>query len=103
MDFHTRMGLFLRNRSQLANFMRLPPKKSENDHPTTIFGTTILINPNLPPGTAMLVTDTEVVLLTDIAEDGCEICGEPDAEARHEDADIWCWACFVEQCPEEAN
>lgn len=73
MDFHERMKLFLRNRSLMPRTLHPLPEKSESDHST------------------------------DITEN-CEICGEPDAESRGKDgdSDIWCWACFAEQRPEEA-
>ena len=104
MDFPTRRALFLRNRSQLSSFHHPLTKKPENDHPP-LGGIQVRVNPALPPGTAALVNaNGEVTFLTDIAEDGCEICGDPDAESRSEsgDSEIWCFACFAEQRPEEA-
>ena len=100
MDFPTRMRLFLKSCSQRASFVSLSNCTPINRPP----GIQVHVNPALPAGTAVLVGDHgQVTFLTDIAEN-CEICGEPGAEARDDDGDsnMWCFACFVEQCPEEA-
>ena len=75
----------------------------------TLSGIPIVVNANLPPDTAVMVSGSDVVFLTNISDPekdhhgGCEICGDPAAEARNEDGtDFWCWACYAEQRPEEA-